>query len=148
MTIREKSDEDFMRLALKEASYALEADEIPVGAVVVYNGKVVGKGHNQVELLKDVSAHAEMIALTAASQKMNSKYLQDCTLYVTLEPCSMCAGALFWYQIGRVVFGASDERRGFSRLIPTPLHPKTTVISGVLEAECSKMLKLFFQSLR
>ncbi len=146
--IKERSDEDFMRMALKEASYALEADEIPVGAVVVFNGKVVGKGHNQVELLKDVSAHAEMIALTAAAQKMNSKYLPDCTIYITLEPCPMCAGALFWYQIGRVVFGASDERRGFSRLSPTPLHPKTTVNSGILEAECSKMLKMFFQSLR
>jgi tRNA(adenine34) deaminase len=146
--MKEKTDEDFMRLALKEASYALEADEIPVGAVVVYNGRVVGRGHNQVELLKDVSAHAEMIALTAAAQKMNSKYLTDCTLYVTLEPCTMCAGALFWYQIGRVVYGAADERRGFSRLNPSPLHPKTTFAAGVLENECSHMLKLFFQSLR
>lgn len=146
--MREKTDEDFMRLALKEASYALEADEIPVGAVVVYNGRVVGRGHNQVELLKDVSAHAEIIALTAAAQKMNSKYLPDCTLYVTLEPCTMCAGALFWYQIGRVVYGAADERRGFSRHSPSPLHPKTTMVAGVLEQECSHMLKLFFQSLR
>ena len=141
------SHEYFMRLALKEAQRALEEDEIPVGAIVVANNRVIGKGYNQTEKLTDVTAHAEMLAITAAANYLNGKFLEDCTLYVTLEPCVMCAGAIFWARPERVVFGASDEKRGFSKHGPL-LHPKTELITGILENECSVLLKEFFKGKR
>ncbi|HYG15279.1 MAG TPA: nucleoside deaminase [Bacteroidia bacterium] len=141
------SHEYFMRLALKEAQKALEEDEIPVGALVVSNNRVIGKGYNQTEKLTDVTAHAEMLAITAAANYLNGKFLEDCTLYVTLEPCVMCAGAIFWARPGRVVFGAPDEKRGFSKHGPL-LHPKTELITGILENECSVLLKEFFKGKR
>lgn len=142
------SDEYFMREALKEAKLALASGEVPVGAVVVCNNTIIGKGHNQTELLTDVTAHAEMLAITAASNYLASKYLKECTLYVTLEPCVMCAGALQWSQIGKVVFGASDEKRGFNLLKAPILHPKTLVTNGILSSECKKILQDFFLNLR
>ena len=142
------SDEHFMRQALKEAQKALEEDEVPVGAVVVANNQIIGRAHNQTQLLQDVTAHAEIMAVTAATNFLNSKYLQDCTLYVTLEPCVMCAGALFWAQIGRVVYGAGDEKRGFMRFGKTLLHPKTKLEFGVLHDECSEIMSSFFKSKR
>jgi len=142
------SDEYFMKLAIREAEAALEAGEIPVGAVVVSQNQVIARAHNQTELLKDVTAHAEMIAVTSAANGLNNKYLNDCTLYVTLEPCVMCAGALAWSQLGRLIYGASDEKRGFTKHEPSVLHPKTQVISGIMELECSELLKRFFQKLR
>ena len=142
------SDEHFMRQALKEAQKALEEDEVPVGAVVVANNQIIGRAHNQTQLLQDVTAHAEIMAVTAATNFLNSKYLQDCTLYVTLEPCVMCAGALFWAQIGRVVYGAGDEKRGFMRFGKTLLHPKTKLEFGVLHDECSELISSFFKSKR
>jgi tRNA(adenine34) deaminase len=141
-------DEYFMREALKEAQRAFEAGEIPVGAVVVCEGRVVARGHNDTERLLDVTAHAEMIALTAACNFMGSKYLPDCTLYVTLEPCPMCAGALSWAQLGRLVYGAADEKRGFMRFGKAMLHPKTRVMEGVLGEPCSSLLREFFNNLR
>lgn len=141
-------DEYFMREALKEAQRAFEAREIPVGAVVVCEGRVVARGHNDTERLLDVTAHAEMIALTAACNFMGSKYLPDCTLYVTLEPCPMCAGALSWAQLGRLVYGAADEKRGFMRFGKAMLHPKTRVMEGVLGEPCSSLLREFFNNLR
>ena len=122
-----------MALALEEARAALAQDEIPIGAVVVANGQVIGKGHNLTETLHDVTAHAEMQAITAAEEWMGGKYLSGCALYVTVEPCVMCAGAIGWSQLGRLVYGASDEKRGFQRFAPQALHPKTVVVSGVLE---------------
>ena len=142
------SDEHFMRQALKEAQKALEEDEVPVGAVVVANNQIIGRAHNQTQLLQDVTAHAEIMAVTAATNFLNSKYLQDCTLYVTLEPCVMCAGALFWAQIGRVVYCAGDEKRGFMRFGKTLLHPKTKLEFGVLHDECSEIMSSFFKSKR
>jgi tRNA(adenine34) deaminase len=142
------TDEFFMREALKEAKYAFDEGEVPVGAVVVANNRIIARGHNQTETLNDVTAHAEMIALTAAANTMGSKYLIDCTLYVTLEPCVMCAGASYWSQISRVVYGATDEKRGFRRLEPNVLHPKTTFVSGILATESESLLKAFFQKLR
>ncbi len=142
------SDEYFMNEALKEAQKALKSGEVPVGAVVVCNQRIIGKGHNQTELLKDVTAHAEMIAITAASGYLAGKYLSDCTLYVTLEPCVMCAGALGWSQISKVVYGASDQKRGFL-LIPAPLlHNKTQLKGGVMEQACRQILVDFFKTLR
>ena len=138
------SDEFFMQEALKEASLALEADEIPVGAIIVANGRIIGRGHNLTQRLNDVTAHAEMQAFTAAANFLGAKYLIDCTLYVTLEPCVMCAGAAFWTQISKIVFGAYDAQRGFSRLNTPILHPKTELIGGVLENKCSLLLKEFF----
>ncbi len=137
-----------MQQALQLAQTAGEAGEIPVGAVVVCGQRIVGKGTNQTERLQDVTAHAEMLALTAATQYLGAKYLPDCTLYVTLEPCVMCAGAIFWTQIGRVVFGAEDEKRGFKRISVSLLHPKTQLTGGVLADEAREMLRDFFQGLR
>lgn len=137
-----------MREALKEAKYALEADEVPIGAVVVCNNRIIGRGHNQVELLNDVTAHAEMIALTAAANYLGGKYIIDCTLYVTLEPCSMCASALGWSQVSKIVYGASDPKKGYTGISSKLIHPKTTVVSGIMEAECSSLLKDFFKKLR
>lgn len=141
------SDEFFMLRALDEASEALKAGEIPVGAVVAAGGRIIGRGHNLTETLCDVTAHAEMQAVTAASQYLGGKYLQDCTLYVTLEPCQMCAGALYWAQIGRLVFGADDPRRGY-RAMGAQLHPKTEVVSGLLAGHSKEMLDCFFKKLR
>ncbi|MDR1672390.1 MAG: nucleoside deaminase [Bacteroidales bacterium] len=143
-----KPDERFMREALKEAYKALEKNEVPVGAVIVSSGRVIAKAHNLTETLTDVTAHAEMQAITAAASWMGGKYLAGCTLYVTLEPCVMCAGALYWSQIARVVYGASDTKRGFS-LCPSPvLHPATMVISGILQEECAALLRDFFRKKR
>jgi tRNA(adenine34) deaminase len=140
-------DTYFMKEALKEAQTAFEADEVPVGAVVVCNNRIIGRAHNLTERLTDVTAHAEMQAITSASNFLGAKYLQDCTLYVTLEPCAMCAGALFWSQMDKVVFGAPDEKRGF-RAMGGQLHPKTEVVGGVLENECSALLVEFFRRKR
>ncbi len=142
------SDEYFMKLALKEATYAFEEDEVPVGAIIVANNKIIGKGHNQTERLKDVTAHAEMIALTAASNYLASKFLEECTLYVTLEPCLMCASALKWARISRIVFGASDIKAGYTLTESLVLHPKTEVTKGILEAECGNLLTEFFRQKR
>ena len=140
--------EKYMKEALKEAANAACEDEVPVGAVIVCRGKIIGKGHNMTERLHDATAHAEMIAITAATEAIGGKYLSDCTLYVTVEPCPMCAGALAWSQIGRIVYGADDPKRGFSRFTPSLLHPKTEVVKGVLADECSAVVKDFFSSKR
>jgi len=140
-------DTYFMKEALKEAQTAFEADEVPVGAVVVCNNRIIGRAHNLTERLTDVTAHAEMQAITSASNFLGAKYLQDCTLYVTLEPCAMCAGALFWSQMGKVVFGAADEKRGF-RTMGGQLHPKTELLSGVMANACSDLLVEFFRRKR
>jgi tRNA(adenine34) deaminase len=137
-----------MKEALKEALYAFEENEIPVGAVVVCNNKIIARGHNQTERLNDVTAHAEMIALTSASNNLGSKYLLECDLYVTVEPCVMCAGALFWAQFRRVIFGTRDEKRGFERIGQPLLHPKTELVQGVMQKECEAMMKKFFEKLR
>lgn len=141
------SDAYFMQRALDEARQAVRAGEIPVGAVVVAAGRIIARGHNLTETLCDVTAHAEMQAITAAAGHLGGKYLPDCTLYVTLEPCAMCAGALYWAQLGRLVFGAEDPRRGY-RAMGGRLHPKTEVTSGVLAEECKELLDAFFQKLR
>lgn len=137
-----------MREALKEARYAYEEGEVPVGAVVVANNKIIARGHNQTEVLNDVTAHAEMIALTSAAQTIGGKYLIDCILYVTLEPCVMCGGALYWSQIGGIVYGASDEKRGYNKISSSIIHPKTTIVSGILADECQALIKNFFKELR
>lgn len=142
------NDERFMREAISEARKALAQDEIPIGAVVVANGMIIGRGHNLTETLHDVTAHAEMQAITAAAEWLGGKYLDQCTLYVTVEPCVMCAGAIAWSQLGRLVFGATDEKRGYQRYAPNALHPKTEVASGILADECSAMMKEFFKSKR
>lgn len=142
------SDDYFMNEALKEARKAFDAGEVPVGAVIVADKKIIARAHNFTERLIDVTAHAEMQAITAAANAIGGKYLNDCTLYVTLEPCLMCAGALQWSHITKIIYGASDEKKGFSKINQPVLHPKTTVIKGVLENECSKILKDFFQSKR
>ena len=136
-----------MKKALQEAEIAFEKDEIPVGAIIVVNNKVIARTHNLTELLNDVTAHAEMQAITSAANFIGGKYLKDCTLYVTLEPCQMCAGALYWSQISKIVFGAFDENRGYQKM-GTQLHPKTQVVSGVLEKECGDLMKAFFKSRR
>jgi len=141
------TDEYFMKKALQEAEMAFEKDEIPVGAVIVIDNKVIARGHNLTEMLVDVTAHAEMQAITAAANFLGGKYLTGCTLYVTLEPCQMCAGALYWSQISKIVFGASDEHRGFEKM-GTQLHPKTTVVRGVLANEASELMKRFFAEKR
>lgn len=143
-----KNHEFFMREALKEARYAFEEGEIPVGAVVVSGEKIIGRGHNQTERLRDVTAHAEMIAITAASHFLGGKYLKDCKLYVTLEPCAMCAGAMKWAQLSELVFGASDAKGGYSVFSDKLLHPKTQVLRGVLKDEAEELLKAFFDKLR
>ena len=137
-----------MRDALREAQAAAAEDEVPIGAVITCRGRIIGKGHNMTERLNDPTAHAEMIAITAATEAMGGKYLSDCTLYVTVEPCPMCAGALAWSQIGRVVYGASDPKRGFSQFSPSLMHPKTEVVSGVLAEECGGMVTEFFRNKR
>lgn len=140
-----------MRMALAEAMEGAEQGEIPVGAVITVNDKVIARGHNLTETLKDVTAHAEMIAITAAAENLGGKYLPDCTIYVTVEPCAMCAGALGWSQIGRIVYGASDPKRGFfSYFSPqrSPIHPKTVITPGVLEDECRELMQDFFRKLR
>lgn len=142
------SDEYFMKKALEEAQYAKDAGEVPVGAVIVSNNIIIAKAHNQTELLTDVTAHAEILALTAASDYIGGKYLKGCTLYVTLEPCIMCAGALAWSQIDKVVFGAEDGKRGFMRYGKELLHPKTELAYGILEHECSHIIKEFFKEKR
>ena len=137
-----------MREALREAAYAAAEDEVPIGAVIISRGRIVGKGHNMTERLNDPTAHAEMIAITAATEALGGKYLNDCELYVTVEPCPMCAGALAWSQIGKVIYGASDPKRGFSNFSPSLMHPKTEVISGVLSGECGQIVTEFFQNKR
>lgn len=142
------NDEYFMKEALKEAKRALEKDEVPVGAVVVSSGRIIARAHNLTETLNDVTAHAEMQAITAAENFMTGKYLNECTLYVSFEPCVMCAGALNWAQLGTLVFGASDEKRGYRNLNESILHTKTKVKTGVLEAECREILQDFFKTKR
>lgn len=141
-------DEKFMREALSEAKAAEAEDEIPIGAVIVFACRVIAKGHNMTERLHDPTAHAEMIAITAATEAMGGKYLNDCTLYVTVEPCPMCAAASAWAQVGRIVYGASDPKRGYSLFTPSLLHPKTEVVSGVLAEECRGMVTEFFRNKR
>jgi tRNA(adenine34) deaminase len=142
------TDARFMRAALDEAHCALEQGEIPIGAVVVADGRIVGRGHNLTETLHDVTAHAEMQAITAAAEHLGGKYLDQCTLYVTVEPCVMCAGAMGWAQLGRVVYGAADEKRGFQRFAPQALHKKCTVTAGVLGDDCAALMKDFFRKKR
>jgi tRNA(adenine34) deaminase len=141
-------DERFMREALAEARKALAKDEIPIGAVVVADGRIIGRGHNLTETLHDVTAHAEMQAITAAAESLGGKYLNRCALYVTVEPCVMCAGAIGWSQVGKLVFGASDEKRGYQRFAPEALHPRCTVTQGVLADECATLMKDFFKRKR
>ena len=143
-----QDDEKYMKEALREAEAAAMEDEVPVGAVVVCRGRVIARGHNMTERLNDPTAHAEMIAITAATEAMGGKYLNDCTLYVTVEPCPMCAGALAWSQIGRVVYGARDPKRGFSLFSPSLLHPRTEVTSGVLADACGQAVSSFFRDKR
>lgn len=140
-------DKQFMQEALKLAKYAFQEDEIPIGAIVVCKGKIIGKGYNLTERLKDVTAHAEMQAITAASNYLGSKYLSECTLYVTIEPCVMCTGALYWTQLKRVVYGASDPKRG-SSLYSNLYHPKTEIVHGVMEADCKELIRSFFSNKR
>jgi tRNA(adenine34) deaminase len=144
------NDDYFMKQALAQAQRAFNEDEVPVGAVVVVNEKIIARGYNQVEKLADPTAHAEIIALTSAFNYLGSKYLPEATLYVTVEPCVMCAGALYWSKIGRVVYGASDDKNGFNRVKPavSPFHPKTEVVKGVLQEECSQLMKDFFAQKR
>jgi tRNA(adenine34) deaminase len=142
------SDEYYMKLALKQATYAFEEDEIPVGAIVVANNTIIGKGYNQTEKLKDVTAHAEMIAITAAANYLGSKFLEDCTLFVTLEPCLMCGSAIMWARVSRLVFGAYDEKAGYTLTQGKVLHPKTEVTHGILKHECGNLLTEFFRQKR
>jgi tRNA(adenine34) deaminase len=149
-------DEHFMQQALKEAQQALDEDEIPIGAVIVQNNRIIARGHNQTERLNDCTAHAEIIALTSAFNYLGSKYLPDATLYVTIEPCLMCAGALYWSKIGKIVYGADDEKNGYRRGDPQasaatanwPFHPKTTLIKGLLAPQCADLIKKFFKDKR
>lgn len=141
------TDEYFMKLALQEAEYALEKDEVPVGCIVVFDNRIIARAHNLTETLNDVTAHAEMQGITSAANFLGGKYLQNCTLYVTLEPCVMCAGALSWSQISKVVIGARDEHRGFINK-DLSLHPKTEIVTGVMENECSAIIKSFFRNKR
>ena len=142
------TDEYFMKQALSEARKALEQDEVPIGAVITCQDRIIARGYNLTETLTDVTAHAEMQAITAASQFLGGKYLTECTIYVTVEPCTMCAGAIAWSQIGKLVYGAPDEKRGFQRLAPNALHPKTVVKQGILAEECSQLVKDFFKNKR
>lgn len=142
------TDEWFMREALKEAQKAFDRDEVPVGAIVVANNKIIARGHNLTETLNDVTAHAEMQTITAAANALGGKYLTDCWMYVTLEPCLMCAGALGWSQIGKLVIGARDEKRGFLSSLPKTLHPKTEVVSDVMAEECAQLIREFFRKKR
>ena len=144
----ENQDEQFMRKALVEAQAAFDEGEIPVGAIVVCRGRIISRAHNLTETLTDVTAHAEMQAITAGANALGGKYLTDCTLYVTVEPCPMCAGAIGWAQIPRIVYGAPDEKRGYRRFAPDVLHPKATAIGGVLEEECRTLMQEFFKKRR
>ena len=141
-------EEKYMAEALREAHAALDEGEIPIGAVVVWKGRIIGRGHNLTERLRDSTAHAEMIAITSATETMGGKYLSDCTLYVTVEPCPMCAGALAWSQMGRIVYGAPDPRRGYSLFSPSLLHPRTQVTGGILLEDCSALMLSFFRDKR
>ncbi len=145
---RIERDEKFMRMAIDEARKAFDKEEVPIGAVVVCGDRVVGRGHNLVETLCDATAHAEMQSITAAASMLGGKYLKGCTLYVTVEPCIMCAGALAWSQIDRIVYGAADPKRGYTTVQGRVLHPKTEVVSGVLQQECENLMKEFFAKLR
>lgn len=142
------SDEYFMKEALKEAAFAYKKDEVPIGAVVVQNNKIIARAHNLTETLNDVTAHAEMQAFTAAENYLGGKYLTDCILYVTLEPCVMCAGASYWAQLSKIVYGASDKKRGFSKISSLIVHPKTEIVNGILKNECSNLLIDFFKNKR
>ncbi len=142
------SDEEMMKRALAEARQAAAEGEIPIGAIVTCRGRIIARTHNLTETLHDVTAHAEMQAITAAANSLGGKYLQDCTLYVTVEPCPMCAGALGWSQISRVVYGAPDAKRGYRIIAPKAMHPKTEVVSGILEEDCADIMKTFFKSKR
>ena len=144
------NDEYFMRQALLQAQNAFDDDEVPIGAVVVINDKIIARGHNQVEKLQDPTAHAEIIALTSAFNYLGSKYLPDATIYITIEPCLMCAGALYWSKIGRVVYGAADEKNGYLHTTKetSPFHPKTELTKGVLQQECAELIKTFFKQKR
>ena len=148
MDTQHQTDEKYMRFAINEAQKAFDSDEVPVGAVVVAGSRIIARASNLVETLTDVTAHAEMQAITAAASALGGKYLQDCTLYVTVEPCVMCAGALAWSQIGRIVYGASDPKRGYARFGRALLHPRTEVVGGVLADECEKLMTDFFAKLR
>ena len=141
-------DQHYMKMALQEAKAAFDAGEVPVGAVVVCKDRIIARAHNLTETLTDVTAHAEMQAITAASSVLGGKYLNDCILYVTVEPCVMCAGAIGWSQLGKLVYGASDEKRGFTQFAPQALHPKTIVVNGVMEEECASLMKSFFVAKR
>ena len=143
-----QEDEKYMLEALKEAECAWDEDEVPIGAVVVWKGRIIGRGHNMTERLHDPTAHAEMIAITSASEATGGKYLNECTLYVTMEPCPMCAGAMNWSQLGRVVYGAADPKRGFSLFTPSLLHPKTEIVIGTLSERCSAIVSDFFMQKR
>jgi len=143
-----KEDERLMREALKEARRAFEMDEVPIGAVIVCDGIIIARAYNYTEHLNDVTAHAEMQAITSAANNLGGKYLPECTLYVTIEPCVMCAGALFWAQIGRIVYGAGDPKRGYSMISSGLLHPRTKISKGILEEECSQLMKTFFEEKR
>lgn len=142
------TDELYMREALREADAARSDGEVPIGAVIVAKGRIIGRGHNMTERLHDPTAHAEMIALTAATEAMGGKYLNDCTLYVTVEPCPMCAAALNWAQVGRIVYGAADPKRGYSLYTPSLLHPRTEVTAGILSETCGKLMLDFFREKR
>jgi len=142
------SHEYYMKEALKEAQKAFDADEVPVGAIVVAENKIIARAHNLTERLNDVTAHAEMQAITSAANYLGGKYLIDCSIYISLEPCVMCAGALYWSQISKIIYGAKDEKRGFSNQANNLLHPKTEVLSGVLEDECASIIKQFFKAKR
>lgn len=145
---QQEIDERFMQMAIKEAEAALAQGEIPIGAVIVSHGRIIARAHNQTETLHDVTAHAEMLAITAAADALGGKYLPDCTIYVTVEPCVMCAGALGWAQIGRIVYGVGEEKRGYQRFAPHALHPKATVTTGILENECKALMVDFFKQRR
>lgn len=142
------TDNDYMKQALIEAQKAFDRDEVPIGAIIVCKGRIIARAHNLTETLNDVTAHAEMQAITAAANNIGGKYLNDCTLYVTVEPCPMCAGAIAWSQMGRLVYGASDEKRGYNRYAPDVLHPKTEVVTGICAEESAKLMKQFFSGKR
>lgn len=148
MSIFDNPDEYYMHEALREARAAAQEDEVPIGAVVVSGDRIIARAHNQTEMLHDVTAHAEMLALTAAEEALGAKYLSECSLYVTVEPCPMCAGALGWTQVSRIIYGADDPKRGFTQLTGPILHPKTEVTAGVLADECEQLMKEFFKNKR
>lgn len=147
-TAEVNTDEMYMREALRLAQKAFEEDEVPIGAIIVAQSKIIGRGYNLTERLHDVTAHAEMQAFTAAANFLGGKYLKDCTLYVTVEPCVMCAGASYWTQVSRIVFGAKDEKRGYAAVAPHVMHPKTQVVGGILEEECGELMRSFFRAKR